>query len=142
MKIVYILLVSLFITTGVNAEIVKNSTNTLKDTKTGYIWQDTKDTADHKRTFGEAMAYCKDLDLDGLTSWEVPGFTEMFSIIDTKAYNPSISKKFKNIVPKDYWISKTFGNATSKEAFVVNFVSGAFNRKKMDDASYVRCYIK
>ena len=142
MKLLNIFIFSLFITYGVNADIVKNSTNTLKDTKTGYIWQDTKEAASKKRTFDEAISYCKKLKLDGIDSWELPGFVEMFSIVDTKAYNPCISKKFKNIVPKDYWISKRFANGTSNEAFVVNFVSGAFNREKMDKAFYVRCYRK
>ena len=142
MKQLNILIVFLFISYSANANIVKNSENTKKDTKTNYIWQDTKDVSTTKRTFKDSVSYCKNLELDGYKSWELPGFMELFSIIDTKLYNPSISKNFKNIVAKDYWTSKTFGNASSQEAFVVNFVSGAFNREKMDKAFYVRCYKK
>ena len=142
MKLIKLCILSLLIAQSASAEIVKNSKNTLKDTKTNYIWQDTKETKTNKRTFSEAVEYCKNLELDGRKSWELPGFMELFSIIDTKRYNPSISKSFKNITPKDYWTTKTFGNATSNEAFVVNFVSGAFNRVKMNTKSFVRCYQK
>ena len=142
MKLLKLLILSLSVMTMTQADIVNNSANTLKDTKTGYIWQDTKDATTQKRTFDDAVGYCKKLNLDGIDSWELPGFVEMFSIVDTRAYNPCISKKFKHIVPKDYWISKVFANGSSREAFVVNFVSGAFNREKMDKAFFVRCYKK
>lgn len=142
MKLLNIFILSLITVYSLNADIVKNSTNTIKDTKTNYIWQDSKDVITTKRNFEEAISYCKSLELDGHKSWELPSFIELFSIIDTKLYNPSISKTFQNIVAKDYWTSKTFGHAASKEAFVINFVSGAFNRKKMDNMYYVRCYEK
>lgn len=142
MKQLNIFILSLFITLGANADIVKNSANTIKDTKTNYIWQDTKDVKTTKRSFDEAVAYCKNLELEGHKSWELPGFVELFSIIDTKVYNPSISVNFKYVLPNNYWSSKTFGHGTSKEAFVVNFLSGAFNREKMDKKFYVRCYQK
>lgn len=142
MKQINILILALLISVSANATIVKNSANTVKDTKTNYIWQDTKDVSDTKRTFDDAVSYCKKLKLDGSLSWELPGFMELFSIVDTKVYNPTISKEFKYVVPKNYWTSKTFANSTSKEAFVINFVSGAFNREKMTEHFFVRCYKK
>ncbi len=142
MKLLGIFILSLFIANSVNADIVKNSTNTMIDTKTNYLWQDTKDVSTTKRTFKEASTYCKNLELDGHKSWAVPGFMPLFSLVDTKVYNPTISKNFKFVVSDNYWSSKTFGHASSKEAFVVDFKSGAFNRKKMDDSFYVRCYKK
>ena len=142
MKLLNIFILSLFIVYSANADIVKNSENTIKDTKTNFLWQDTKDVTTTKKSFEEAVGYCKSLELDGHKSWELPGFVELFSIIDTKLYNPSISKNFKFVLADNYWSSKTFGHATSKEAFVVNFMSGAFNREKMDGSFYVRCYKK
>lgn len=142
MKQLKILILSLCIAFTANADIVKNSTNIMKDTRTNFLWQDTKDVTTTKRSFEEAVGYCKNLELDGYKSWELPGFVELFSIIDTKLYNPSISKNFKFVLADNYWSSKTFGHATSKEAFVVNFLSGAFNREKMDGSFYVRCYKK
>ena len=142
MKKLNILILSLFISLSVNADIVKNSANTIKDTKTNYLWQDTKDVLTTKRNFKDAVGYCKNLELDGYKSWELPGFTELFSIVNTKMYNPTISENFKFVVSDNYWSSKMFGHASSNEAFVVNFLSGAFNREKMDKVFYVRCYKK
>lgn len=142
MKQLSIIIVSLFIVYSANADIVKHSANTLKDTKTNYIWQDTKDVSTAKRTFEDAIGYCQNLELDGYKSWELPGFVELFSIVDTKVYNPTISGNFKFVVSENYWSSKKFGHGTSQEAFVINFLSGAFNREKMDELFYVRCYKK
>lgn len=142
MKQLTLLIFSLFMVYSANADIVKNSANTIKDTKTNYLWQDTKDVSTIKRTFEDAVGYCKNLELDGHKSWDLPGFVELFSIVDTKVYNPTISGNFKYVVSENYWSAKTFGHATSKEAFVVNFLSGAFNREKMDETFYVRCYKK
>ena len=142
MKKLNILILSLFISLSVNADLVKNSANTIKDTKTNYLWQDTKSVSTTKRNFKDAVAYCKSLELDEYDSWELPGFVELFSIVNTKVYNPTISKNFKFVVSDNYWSSKTFGHASSQEAFVVNFLSGAFNREIMDEVFYVRCYQK
>lgn len=139
MKLLKILLfISIF--TYANADIVRVSENSLKDTKTNFLWQDTVDVKDTKRTYNEAVTYCKNLVLDGKNEWSVPTFVAAFSIVDTKVYNPTLSKEFQNFVSDNYWTNKTFGHATSGEAFVVNFLSGAFNRKSMDDKFYVRCY--
>ncbi|NOR58344.1 MAG: DUF1566 domain-containing protein [Sulfurimonas sp.] len=142
MKQLKILILSLCIAHTANADIVKNSENTVKDTKTNYIWQDTKTVTTTKRSFEEAVGYCKNLELDGHKSWKLPGFLELFSLVDTKVYNPTISENFKFVVSDNYWSSKTFGHASSQEAFVVDFKSGAFNRKKMGESFYVRCYKK
>jgi uncharacterized protein DUF1566 len=142
MKQLKILILSLCIAFTANADIVKNSANTIKDTKTNFLWQDTKDVSTTKRTFEDAVGYCKNLELDGHKSWEVPGFMDLFSLVDTKVYNPTISQNFKYVVSDNYWTTKTFSHGMSQEAFVVNFMSGAFNREKMNDKFYVRCFKK
>lgn len=141
MKVFIFIALALFINIA-NAQIVKESANIKKDTKTNLLWQDTKVSNSKKMNFEEAKNYCKNLDLDGLKGWLVPGFLELFSLVDTKVYNPTISKKFKYIASDNYWSSKTFSHAASNEAFVVNFLSGAFNREKMSKSFFVRCYKK
>lgn len=142
MKLLSVVVLFLSLVLSVNAEVVRVSDDIVKDTKTNYLWQDTKDVSSKKMSFNEAMAYCKKLELDGEKSWQVPGFMELISIVDTKVYNPTISKKFNFIQAENYWTSKTFGNTVNKQAFVVSFLSGAFNRARTDDMFYVRCYKK
>ncbi len=122
-----------------NAEITKQSESVLMDTKTNLLWQDTKDSNNEKKNFAEAQKYCENLELDGYKNWKLPDFLELFSIVDTKLYNPTLSKEFKYFVSDNYWTSKTFGHGASGEAFVVNFLSGAFNRELMEDKFYTRC---
>ena len=125
--------------TYLNAQMLKQSESTIKDEKTNLLWQDTKEVNSVKRDFEEAQKYCQNLELDGQKGWEMPNFLELFSIVDTKSYNPTLDKEFKYFISDNYWSNKTFGHGASGEAFVVNFLSGAFNRELMVDKFYVRC---
>lgn len=141
MKLLNIVLFTSMLTYA-NAQIVKHSDTVVKDTKTNFLWQDTKEVKNTKRTYANALEYCKNLEIEGQKGWKLPGFLELFSIVNTKVYNPTLDKNFKHFVSDNYWTTKTFGHATSGEAFVVDFKSGAFNRKMMEDKFYVRCYKK
>ena len=125
--------------TYLNAQMLKQSESTIKDEKTNLLWQDTKEVNSVKRDFEEAQKYCQNLELDGQKGWEMPNLVELFSIVDTKSYNPTLDKEFKYFISDNYWSNKTFGHGASGEAFVVNFLSGAFNRELMVDKFYVRC---
>lgn len=126
--------------TYINAQMLKQSESTIKDDKTNLLWQDTKEVNSIKRDFEEAQKYCQNLELDGQKGWEMPNFLELFSIVDSKSYNPTLDKEFKFFISDNYWSNKTFGHGASGEAFVVNFLSGAFNRELMVDKFYVRCF--
>jgi len=141
MKLLNAILIAGLMTVA-NADKVDVTPNIIKDTKTGLLWQDTQESKEVRRTYKEAVTYCSNLEIDGRKGWKVPGFGELFSIVDTKVYNPTLSKKFKHFVPDNYWTTKTFSHGMSKEAFVVDFKSGAFNRKLMDDKYFVRCCTK
>lgn len=125
-----------------NAQMIKQSESIIKDTKTNFLWQDTKEVNTEKRTFDAAQEYCKNLELDGHKGWAMPDFMELFSLVDTKSYNPTLAKEFKYSVSDNYWTNKTFGHGVSGEAFVINFLSGAFNRELMSDEFYTRCFKK
>ena len=126
-----LLLVSLL--TYSNAALVRNSENIVKDDKSMFLWQDSIDTKTKKFTFEDAKRYCQNLNLDGQKDWILPGFGELFSIVNPKSYNPTLSKQFKNYLSNNYWTTKVFSHGSSQEVFVVNFLSGAFNREHWDD---------
>ena len=137
------LLTILFITgllSFANAQMINESNNIIKDTKTNLLWQDNQEAKTQIMDYDTAVNYCKNLEIDGKKGWKVPGFGELFSIVNPKSYNPTLSKEFKNYVSDNYWTSKSFSHAMSKEAFVVNYLSGAFNRELMEDKFYVRCF--
>jgi len=141
MKLITTLIFTAFFSFA-NAELINESENIIKDTKTNFLWQDDEAAETKKMNFNDASKYCKSLKVDGITGWELPGFLELFSIVDPKVYNPTLSKKFKKFVTDNYWSGKKFGHGTSTEAIVINFKSGAFNRELMVDKFYVRCYKK
>lgn len=140
MRITHLLLLG-SLATFMNAQFIKEG-NIVKDTKTNFLWQDNKEAKTLKMGWKEGQAYCKKLEIDGVKGWEMPGFGALFSIVDTKMYNPTLDKAFKYFEPKDYWSTKVFSHGVSNEAFVVEFKGGAFNRKKMDTKFNVRCYKK
>ena len=138
MKLLLVLLFATFL----NAELLQINKNVIKDSKTNFLWEDTVDVETTKRNFNDAVKYCEELKINNEENWMLPDFLALFSIVNTKVYNPTLSKEFKFFVSDNYWTSKTFGHAKSGEAFVVNFLSGAFNREMMEDKFYVRCYKK
>ena len=142
MKLLYAFILLFTIVCSANAELIKNSQGVIKDTKTNYLWQDTKEVSNVKMNFVDSVNYCKNLELDGEKSWEVPGFIELQSIVDSQAYKPAISKKFNFIVSDKYWTSKHFGEKGNEFAYVVNFLTGTFNRERAHYEYYVRCYKK
>lgn len=139
MKLFNIFIFALFFTLA-NASFIQESKNIIKDTKANFLWQDSIDVKTNIFTYKEASTYCKNLKLDGKNNWKVPGFLELFSLVNTKSYNPTAFKEFSNIKADNYWTSKVFSHSASDEAFVIDFKSGAFNRKNQSDKFYIRCY--
>ena len=89
-------LIFMSILTYSNAQMIKESASILKDSKTNLLWQDTKEGTIIRRDFLEAQDYCKNLELDGYKNWQMPNFLELFSIVDTKSYNPTLPKEVLN----------------------------------------------
>lgn len=137
---VFKIVIFLSLITSLNADFKRVSENIIHDTKTNFLWQDSKGAKNLKKSYKEAIKYCKNLELDGKKDWTIPSFLAAFSIVDTKVYNPTLPSEFKNYKTDNYWTDKTFGHGASKEAFVVNYMSGAFNRFSMEEKFYVRCY--
>jgi hypothetical protein len=141
MKLLTLFIFTTFFTFA-NAQFIEHSDNIIKDTKTNFLWQDSENVKTQKMNFSEAVNYCKNLEVDNEKGWILPDFMALFSLVNTKVYNPTLSKKFKYFISDNYWTTKTCGHAKSGEAFVINFLSGAFNRELMEDKFYVRCYKK
>jgi hypothetical protein len=125
----------------IQAQLIKEG-NIVKDTKTNFLWQDSKESKTLKVTWKEGQKYCQNLTLDGMKGWTMPGFAELFSIVNTKLYNPTLSKAFEHFETKDYWTTKMYSHGVNNQAFVIEFKGGAFNRKDMDSKFNIRCYKK
>lgn len=140
MKLITVLF-SLGMLSLLQAQLIKEG-NIVKDSKTNFLWQDSKEAKTLKVTWKEGQKYCKNLTLNGMGGWEMPGFAELFSIVNTKQYNPTLSKAFAHFETKDYWTTKMYSHGVNNQAFVVEFKGGAFNRKDMNSKFNIRCYKK
>lgn len=138
MKISIVLFCMLF-TISVNGDFINKGQNIIQDNKTNFLWQDTKEVKTIKMNFNTAVSYCKNLDLDGIKGWELPNLKQLFTIVNTKEYNPTIYKEFKNITPDTYWTTKLFSRGASNDAYTITFKTGSLYRRNMDDKFFVRC---
>ncbi|MBT3881963.1 MAG: DUF1566 domain-containing protein [Campylobacteraceae bacterium] len=138
MKKLIVLCCTLF-TIYANGDFINKSKSIIQDNQTSFLWQDTKEVKTIKRDFTEAVSYCKDLELDGIKGWELPNLKQLFTIVNTKKYNPAIYEEFKNINPDTYWTSKLFSRGASNDAYTITFKTGSLYRRNMNDKFFVRC---
>ena len=129
----------LCILTGVlSADFVRNSDQTVTDTKTGLMWQDDEDTKTVTKKWQEAIDYCENLTLAGYSDWRLPNCNELESIVDYGRYNPAIDPSFQNVVGNHYWSSTTLAFGTGN-AWDVYFNGGDDDWLNKSYTNYVRC---
>lgn len=123
---------------------------TVKDTKTGLVWQKgipstistcTTDSTHVRCTWSEATNYCKNLGLAG-TGWRLPTVLELSSLVDeTIPYysGPTIDQTAFPSTPADsYWTSSPLAGSSSS-AWSVNFNGGDTSNKGVTNTYRVRC---
>ena len=80
---------------------VDNGDGTIKDNKTGLIWQ--KRNSQEKLTFKKAVAYCNSLSDNKLQPWRVPTANEIRTIFDNNSYSKKWPTEFEG-ARNSYWI--------------------------------------
>lgn len=108
------------------------------NTKTGLIWQDDASVKSVTKDWSDAKRYCKNLNFAGYSDWFLPTISQLESLVDTKRYNPSIKKEFKNIISSFYWSSSS-DVSISNGAWGVGFKGGNSYYGSKTDSNYVRC---
>ena len=103
----------------------KNSEHTVKDNYTRLIWQ--KEDDRQKRTWKEAVNYCKNLSLAGL-KWRLPEQEELYSLVDVRKYNPAIDTNYFNVKSDVYW-----SNTSSEKSYSAWYTDFTYGK---DDVFY------
>lgn len=117
-----------------------NNTQIVTDNKTGLEWQDNEAS---RKTWGNAIKYCENLELGGYDDWRLPNINELNSLLDESRANPNLSPIFKycgTIGFTKYW-SSTVYKGFIRDAWIVNFRYGdqlGANRRE-HTVAYVRC---
>lgn len=109
---------------------------TVVDHKTERVWQMSDDGV--KRTFNDALEYCKKLMLSGSQGWRLPTIEELSSLTDTNDFDPSSATYLLEIKSSYYW-SKTETAWDSKLAWSLYFNDGNSYFYKKSDQFYVLC---
>lgn len=121
------------------AGYIDNGNGTVTDTATGLVWQKQDDAK--KRTWAEAVAYCKGLSLAGHKDWRLPEVKELQSILDSKRRAPAIDPIFTGAKSYGYW-SGTDHTTFFTQAWWIYFLDGGLGYNSKTDptfAIYVRC---
>jgi len=92
-----------------------------------------------ENTTGDTAAtYCEAMTLGGYDDWRIPTYEELYGIVKSTVYHPSISNIFQHTVSSYYWSSSTVvGNESY--AWNVNFHYGGDYWGSKSASFFVRC---
>ena len=115
--------------------------NTVLDKTTGLEWLRENDNS--YRAWEDAFDYCDDLNdapsFAGKTHWRLPTITELQSIVDYGAFNPSIEVvSFTGANSSNYWSASSVPS-NSGYAWYVSFSIGNTSYGNKNNTYYVRC---
>ncbi len=107
-----------------------NGDGTVKDNNTGLIWQKNKADIDNdgsitssdKTSWQQAVDYCTNVDFGGSSSWRLPDFDELNSLVDYGRSEPRINPVFICESEK-FWSATSYAYNTYK-AWYVHFRQG------------------
>jgi hypothetical protein len=99
------------------------------------MWQ--RSTLPQGRSWEQAIAYCTDLRLAGVSDWRLPSVGELQSIVDCGRFGPAIDPAFGSL-SSVYWSSTTYA-AFPDRAWFVHFDDGLVSGGAGKDGNdYVR----
>jgi YD repeat-containing protein len=135
-SILYVCLAVLFWQGAAFAAFIDNGNGTITDTGTGLMWQ--KATAPGTYTWEQALTYCENLTLGGLSDWRLPNRNELQTLVDYSRYNPAIDTTFfSDTVASVFWSSTTYAGSTGY-AWYVDFYGGGVGSYNKSYYNYVR----
>lgn len=94
-----------FIDLPIHGNFSRVGAKIVKEDHSNLYWQDDKEAKTTIKTFNEGKAYCEALTLGGITSWRLPTYKELMSIVDYAREQPSINDEFQNCAQASYWSS-------------------------------------
>jgi len=113
---------------------------TVRDNRTRLVWQRTLST--ETRTWSDASNYCQGLNTQNFggysSGWRLPTRKELISIVDIRAYLPSIdATAFPGTPSANFWSSSVY--ASGSNAWFVFFNDGHIGNSAQSNKYYVRC---
>jgi len=116
----------------------KNLPHVVLDKRNSIYWQDTSQSKVSSEDWDDAAAYCKNLELDGLSRWRLPYFYELLSIVDYTRIHPAILPVFDFTSEGTYWTATDFA-PTDSRAWTIDFRTGETYYSYKTTNHAVRC---
>jgi len=114
--------------------LVINGDSTVTDMRTGLMWSV---KTNERLNWKNALKYCEELEVSGLTDWRLPTKEELSSIVDYTKYYPAIDRKYFNNLSAFYWSSTSYAYRTGR-AWGVHFDDGHDRYYAKDSSYFVR----
>jgi hypothetical protein len=119
------------------ANYEKKNDSVIIDKSHKLYWQDDFSSEKSSEDFDDAIEFCDELDLGGLTHWRLPTFGELFSTTDY-ARVPPVEEHFVFLNDGTYWTSTPFA-ANKSRAWTINFHTGETYYSYKTTNHAVRC---
>jgi len=130
-----IALFSLIFTTVTQAA---EKSSVVLDKANAIYWQDSPYAQKSSLDWDDAVDYCHSLTLNGMSTWRLPTFKELLSIVDYGRFNPAINPVFLYVRDNTYWTSTDF-SATRSRAWTIDFRTGKTYYSYKTTNHAVRC---
>ena len=131
-----------------------NNKEVVTENSLNLMWQDNAEAESVTKSWEEANAYCKNLNLASHADWRLPSRLELVYLVDYSRSRPAIDQKFihtafsGNVPPADilakfnptirYWTANTFTNNGARACWV-EFSYGILHGDEKGVKSHVRC---
>ncbi len=111
-----------------------NTLQVVKDLKSGKTYSDTAPSA--KMSYSDALKYCTDMNLLGVSDWELPSIDELKAIMELGRRDLNVKRAFKNVQEGIYWSATKDRRG---DAWYVDFDLGRYSTTEPDHTYYTLC---
>lgn len=100
------------------------------DKETGLVWAKDANLAGGQKEWGDAVTYCRNLNIGNRKGWRLPTVEELASLVDPSQSNPAIPNghPFVNVQSNIYWSSTTHEGPYTAQVWTVNMNNGDLSR--------------
>ncbi len=113
-----------FIDLPINPVFSRINANIVKEEQSNLYWQDNVAAKTTIEKFAEAESYCATLTLNDISSWRLPTYFELLTLVNYERHSPSIYDTFSNTNSQQYWTQTKSASSESLYRWTIHFKRG------------------
>lgn len=107
------------------------------DKKRNLAWEDDISSATQKVSYKNALTFCHELSIGGISGWRLPHTTELSYIVD-QSRTPTSNTVFRHTATGGYWCDER--DKTTSVLYWIDFSDGSlYSGSGVDRYLFVRC---